>query len=238
MRQFVEKNEKGTRWAIPDIHGCIATFKKLVEEVILLSKEDQLFLLGDYIDKGKHGAKVIDFILALQQEGFQVYPLRGNHEENFLEAYKEYDTRTFELYVSRLTKNVGLTKNGIPKPEHLKFFESLPLVIETNDFVMAHAAVKPYIDYSQRKYVLEQYIVELTREELNGKTLLRGHQPTDYAKIENSVRNRHTVISLDNGCVYSRKKKKLLNTNGLGKLVAFNLDTFELISTENCEVSQ
>ena len=59
----VEKPIVGRRIAIGDIHGCFKTFKSLLETKINLTKEDQLFLLGDYIDKGKRNKEVLDYII-------------------------------------------------------------------------------------------------------------------------------------------------------------------------------
>ena len=76
----VEKQNGGRRIAIGDIHGCSKTFKLLIENEIQLNKNDQLFLLGDYIDKGKRSKEVLDYILHLIESGFSVFPLMGNHE--------------------------------------------------------------------------------------------------------------------------------------------------------------
>jgi len=54
----IEKPSIGRRIAIGDIHGCFKTFKSLLENKIRLKEEDQLFLLGDYIDKGKRNKEV------------------------------------------------------------------------------------------------------------------------------------------------------------------------------------
>ena len=35
--------------AISDIHGHIKTFRELLEDRVQLTKEDKLFLLGDYV---------------------------------------------------------------------------------------------------------------------------------------------------------------------------------------------
>src|ERR1700721_350669 len=72
------------RWVIPDIHGCHKTFKKLVSRLELNKEEDQLFLLGDYIDRGPNSRKVIKFIMKLRTEGFIVRTLKGNHEDLML----------------------------------------------------------------------------------------------------------------------------------------------------------
>lgn len=50
-----------SRYAISDIHGCAKTFKNLLRR-ISFSKEDVLYLLGDYIDRGPDSKGVIDHI--------------------------------------------------------------------------------------------------------------------------------------------------------------------------------
>ena len=67
----------GKRYVISDIHGCYKTFRCLVEEVIGLSKADLLFLLGDYVDRGPSSKAVLDYILQLKDERYQLFPLRG-----------------------------------------------------------------------------------------------------------------------------------------------------------------
>lgn len=235
MVQNITKSHSGTRWAIGDIHGCANTFKKLVRDVLMLNKDDQLFLLGDYIDKGKHANEVLDFILELQNDGFSIFPIRGNHEEDFLNAWKEYDSATFELYVTRLCKNKNLTHDGVPKKEYATLLLNMPYAIETEDYILAHAAVLPGPDFSDTSYMLHQYKLELTSAELQGKVLLRGHQPTPLVEIEEAIQTRKTVIPLDNGCVYSGKKSKKKPIEGLGKLVAFNMNTRELCWQENID---
>lgn len=55
-------------FAIGDIHGCFDSLKELVENKILLTKEDKLVLLGDYIDRGIKSKEVIDYIIDLQEK--------------------------------------------------------------------------------------------------------------------------------------------------------------------------
>jgi len=53
------------RYAISDIHGCYHTFKELLN-TIGLNKNDDLILLGDYINRGKYSKEVVDFIMQLE----------------------------------------------------------------------------------------------------------------------------------------------------------------------------
>ena len=73
----VEKSTTGRRIAVGDIHGCYNTFESLIEDEIRLKTEDQLFLLGDYIDRGIRNREVLDYIIELKKEGFQNFPFNG-----------------------------------------------------------------------------------------------------------------------------------------------------------------
>ncbi len=78
--------------AIGDIHGCNKTFKALLDQ-INLSKDDELTLLGDYIDRGPDSKGVIDTIINLQSSGYQVRALRGNHD--IQKMYKRWTNKSF-----------------------------------------------------------------------------------------------------------------------------------------------
>jgi predicted MPP superfamily phosphohydrolase len=77
--------QEGRRFAIGDIHGCNLTLQALVKEQLQLTKQDQLFLLGDYVNRGPDSMGVLNFIMGLQAEGYQVFALRGNHEQMLLD---------------------------------------------------------------------------------------------------------------------------------------------------------
>ena len=78
---FVEKTISGRRFAIGDIHGCLKTLECLLIDRIKIKKKDQVFLLGDYINRGPDSFGVIELILKLKGNGYSIYPIRGNHEE-------------------------------------------------------------------------------------------------------------------------------------------------------------
>ncbi|EAY26743.1 metallophosphoesterase family protein [Microscilla marina] len=140
LYQTIKKPTNGRRFAVGDVHGCCQTLKKMVEETLQLTKDDHLYLLGDYIDKGPDSAGTIDYIMALQAQSYQVYCLRGNHEENLLQAWQEYDSRTFRLFVSRINKSGDLlTEDAQIKPAYLHFFKNLPYYIVLDDYYLVHA---------------------------------------------------------------------------------------------------
>jgi serine/threonine protein phosphatase 1 len=60
-----------------------------LEDKIKISKSDELYFLGDIIDRGKHSKQVLDFLDRFgNPQGYQIKPIKGNHEEYFISAMK------------------------------------------------------------------------------------------------------------------------------------------------------
>ena len=85
---------------------------------ISFSKKDELYLLGDYIDRGPDSKGVIDYIWELQDLGYKIHCLRGNHEQMMLEAlYDEENLRFWKHHGGKATLKSFNTKDifNIPK---------------------------------------------------------------------------------------------------------------------------
>jgi len=67
------------RLAIGDIHGCLLHFNDLLN-LVNPTSEDQVILLGDYVDRGPDSRGVLNRILELKRGGMNLVCLRGNHE--------------------------------------------------------------------------------------------------------------------------------------------------------------
>ena len=61
-----------SRYVISDIHGCARTVRRLVEN-LKLTLDDQLYFLGDYIDRGPNSSGVIDFMIELQESDLNCF---------------------------------------------------------------------------------------------------------------------------------------------------------------------
>lgn len=51
-----------------------------------LQKDDQLFLLGDYMISGPDSKGVVDFILELRKRGLRLQDAEGNHEQLLIQS--------------------------------------------------------------------------------------------------------------------------------------------------------
>ena len=226
----VGNNPMGRQLVIPDIHGCSKTFKRLLKR-INLQKSDHLFLLGDYINKGPDGAGVLDIILDLIERGFQIFPLRGNHEQMLLDSHHRANGDFSVRGLPSLTKSVGLRDgNGHIFSKYLPFIQNLPYFYELQDYYIVHAGFN-----LEHQYPLRDFETMLWTKEFKGdlartknKTVVIGHVPTNIQFIYQSLAQKSALIRLDNGCVYKTKWF-------LGYLVCLDLNAKTITPQPNIE---
>ncbi|MBN2519246.1 MAG: serine/threonine protein phosphatase [Bacteroidales bacterium] len=226
------------RFVISDIHGCSKTLKELIENKINLTKNDELYFLGDYIDRGPDSCGVIDYILELKEKKYNIFTLRGNHEQNILNADKEYDRDTFSYYVMKMNKSQHLLdENNNIKKKYYIFFNELTYFVELDDYFIVHAGFDFKNPDPFKNYVamLEIRNPEADNNHLKNKKLIHGHQPVYLVEIQKAIIEKKQIIPLDNGCVYN-KPHKIYDYTQLGNLCCLNLDTFELILQKNIDI--
>ena len=105
------------RLVIGDVHGCRETLKGLLEKKMKISREDRLFFLGDYIDRGPDSKGVLDYLIDLKENGYSTVFIRGNHEEMLIESLSS------DTYFHPWIYNGGgatLTSFGLTQEEYLK----------------------------------------------------------------------------------------------------------------------
>ena len=76
----------GKHYAISDIHGMYGSYKEVIGK---LSKEDCLYIVGDVIDRGEEGIKILLDIMQREKNpgnGPKIVFLIGNHEVMFLQT--------------------------------------------------------------------------------------------------------------------------------------------------------
>jgi len=119
------------KYTISDIHGCLKTFEALLD-TIQFSKSDELYLLGDYVDRGPDSKGVFDLIWSLQEQGYQIQCLRGNHEQLLLDSSKSIQNDLIWKRNGGIQTLASFKSNSvaeIPK-KYLQFMEQMPLYFE------------------------------------------------------------------------------------------------------------
>jgi bis(5'-nucleosyl)-tetraphosphatase (symmetrical) len=74
------------RYAIGDIQGCYEPLRDLLHRLRFSADRDQLFLLGDLVNRGPQSLEVLRFLRAL---GDNVRTVLGNHDLHLLAAHHD-----------------------------------------------------------------------------------------------------------------------------------------------------
>lgn len=226
-------------WVIPDIHGCLITFRHMVEKEINLQKNDQLFILGDFIDRGPDSKGVIDYIMKLEKRGFMVTTIKGNHEDYMLKAIEEdkkpgfFDrlmgkNRThkewFRFGGEETVKSFEVTRPGEIPMQYVDWLSNLPVYSSWQNYLIVHAGFNFKNDniFEDEHAMMWIKDFDIDPEKLNGKKIVHGHVPVELEFIFTCVGSSHfNFIALDNGVYMS-------NRPGYGNLTALELNKMDL----------
>ena len=229
MRQF----------AITDIHGCLNTFQTLLDK-IAFSFEDELYLGGDFVDRGPDSKGVIDYIIDLKRQGYKVHCLRGNHDQMMLDAFsnKEQNLLWMSNGGKATLKSFGVKRvQDIPE-YYFDFIRDLNYYLEVGPYILVHAGLDftkedPLSNRDAMLWIRNWYTLT-NYDWLGDRTILHGHTPLFREEIEKQHKNlrKQHFLGLDNGCVYNTSSYRRL---GLGALCAFNLVDQTLTFVDNME---
>ena len=146
---------------ISDIHANLIAFKKLLKKV-KFTQQDVLILLGDIVEKGSSSLEILHYVMEMSKT-YTVYAVCGNCDAIALEIYR--DDRNRELLGYILSKkytlvgdmcralNIPLTRDldmlAVKRilresfAKELEFIQNLPHVLQINEYMFAHAAMRP-----------------------------------------------------------------------------------------------
>jgi len=219
------------RFVIGDVHGCSRTLLQLVEQGIGLTRSDELYLLGDLIDRGPDTKGVLDFIFGLHESGYRVMSVRGNHEDMCLRAGG--DLEIFDMWLGNggQTTLASFRADGpgdIPHP-YRSFLHSLPYYLLLDDFVIVHAGLNfdRSDPFSDTEAMLWQRDCQVDLERTGGRRLVNGHTPVTREQVEASLATDRVL--LDNGCVFGTGRE------GKGSLAALELNSMTLTFQANID---
>ena len=231
---FIQKPQKGRRFVISDIHGCAQTFDALLKKIDL-QPTDQLFLLGDFIVRGPQSARVLDKLIDLADQGFNVYPLRGNHEEAFLESTRKNILLSAHFHAKHNNITDMLDETLHPIPRYMHLLRSMPFYYELDNFYLVHAGFSSKEPFTDTHAMMTIRGMVYNAQIFKNKRIVFGHQPHKFNIISKAVDRKSTLLPLDNGCVYASLKTDRYQSEGYGRLCCLNLDKLELIIQKNCE---
>jgi serine/threonine protein phosphatase 1 len=162
--------------------------------------------MGDYIDRGSQSFEVVQHLIELQNQHPDTVFLKGNHEQMLEDYLSGRDRMTYLYNGGQETLDSYLRQGGVsgryPIPDsHLRFFASLRLMFETDDYIFVHAGLRQGLPPERQRpedllWIRENFI---DNRHSFGKRVIFGHTPFDEPRVEANK------IGIDTGAVYGNK---------------------------------
>lgn len=217
-------------FVIGDIHGCSKTFQFLLHDILNITKNDRIYCLGDYIDRGQDSKGVIDIILELRNKGYRIHTLRGNHEEMMMDSVKNSNEfKKWMINGGDCTLNSFKIKTYDELPlEYKQFLKRTKYYIKKGKFLFVHAGFNFDNDniFDDKTSMLWKRYFSVDKKKLVEKRIIHGHTPKSLYSILKS--SNSSIINIDSGCVFK-------NHDNLGYLVAFEIGSNSFFYTENID---
>jgi serine/threonine protein phosphatase 1 len=180
------------------------------------SEEDFLYILGDVVDRGEHGAELLSWIT--RQSNVQL--LLGNHEDMLLNCdflFREVTQKELESitedqafwYRNWMRNGAGPTVRGLQELLHrdpelvegiLEYLREAPLYACVKaggeEYVLVHSGLgnfrryRPLKNYSRHDLLWERPTADTVY--YSGKTVIFGHTPTVFYGEEHRGRELRT----------------------------------------------
>lgn len=208
-------------YVIGDVHGRL----DLLESLASLIDQDRrqsptrevgTILLGDYVDRGRDSAGVLD---KLSRGDFPtpIIALRGNHEEvllkfledeNVLETWRKFGgletLHSYGVPVAEAMRGAGYDRarealvRALP-PMHLEFLRQTATSVTFGDYFFTHAGVRPGVPLEAQVsddllWIREDF---LRHDGAYGKVVVHGHTPVEKPDL------RANRINVDTGAYMS-----------------------------------
>lgn len=217
------------KYAISDIHGCYKTLVELLN-TIGLNKEDEIYFLGDYINKGSRSKKVVDYLIDLKEKGYNLTTLKGNHEATALDIIA---SKTKKEATAEALKSFGVKHLKKLDKKYTNWFSALEQYYITEDYIFVHAG----LDFTKSNPLKNKKDMLLIRnwydtidyDWLGNRVIVHGHAITPKKEIKKMLKNidKQKVIDIDNGCFFK--------SDGYGNLCCLDLTSKELTFQKNID---
>lgn len=209
--------------ALSDVHANLPYLKALLQRAAFCDS-DLLFIVGDFLEKGKYSLETLRYIMELHKKG-NVYTLCGNCDD--WHTVFEADSPTDEQIVRYMNwrgggllwdmcAELGIKPEAFPENKELMrqkfarewaFLASLPHVIETENFIFAHGGIVPGLPLEEHSAErIQRYDSFMTQGLSFDKWVIVGHWPvmlygTDRVCANPIIDRQSRIISIDGGCV-------------------------------------
>jgi serine/threonine protein phosphatase 1 len=168
------------RLFIGDIHGHYDGLRQLWD-LIAPDADDQIYCVGDLIDRGPKSSAVVDFV-----RRHVTGCVQGNHEQLILDAFVDgkVNLPTLHGWIYSGGQATLSSYGGCPATleDHLNWIRQLPLYIDLGDLWLVHAGVNPALPLAEQSSYEMCWIRETFHSSptpfFSDKLIITGHTIT------------------------------------------------------------
>ena len=168
-------------WAIGDIHGHVAKLKQLLDKLAYNPKRDQLYFIGDLVNRGPESLATLRLVYQLSQQNPRVVVVLGNHDIYLLALHHARGARKVPSGLQPLLQ--------APDRDQLLAWllqQRLAYYHQASATLLVHAGIHPYWNL----VTCQDYAHELERQLQRDPTSLGelfGNQPDHPRGISSGI---------------------------------------------------
>ena len=174
-------------YAIGDLQGCYFSLQSLLDTLSFNKKEDELWFVGDLVNRGKGSLEVLDWCYKNQKN---IKVVLGNHDLHFLSVALKAKSISNKDTIETILRSKNLSK-------YIDWLLSLPLVYGNENFLMVHAGIPPSWSSEYLKKLSNEVTLELNKNPKKFLENMYGNFPNKWDKnYKREDRLRFTINSL------------------------------------------
>lgn len=210
-------------YVMSDLHGCYEKYLEMLGK-ISFSSNDTLYILGDVVDRGDCGIKILQDMMRRKN----ILPIMGNHERMALDILQkvynelEYEGKTTATVSSSNDCKIWFAHGGYPTYHafsllHLKqqqvlleyienFHFDYDIVVSGKEYYLAHSALKTnHNNVNAGKSIWER--IDYNKQYFQNKVFVSGHSPTFFIGEEwrGKIYNKNNHFAVDCGLIYGER---------------------------------
>ncbi|HEX5760793.1 MAG TPA: symmetrical bis(5'-nucleosyl)-tetraphosphatase [Thermoanaerobaculia bacterium] len=149
-------------WAIGDVHGCVATLRRLLERVGFDRRRDRLWAVGDLVNRGPRSLEALRWAAAM---GDRLVAVLGNHDLHLL-------ARARGIAEPRRRDTLDEVLAAPDRDDLLDWLIERPLLHREGEWTLVHAGLFPAWTLAQAERLARDTEAALRGRE--GDALLRA----------------------------------------------------------------
>ena len=163
-------------WAIGDLQGCYKPFMELLEKINFDPSRDQLWLVGDLVNRGKGSLEALEYVYEHQKS---IKIVLGNHDIALIAAY---------YGIKKSNPTIEPILNSPRAKELIDWLRCQPLLYVDSElgYCMAHAGISPLWDLKTAKAYANELEKKLAGDDVAAWLKKMLNNSTDRISLGNT----------------------------------------------------